>query len=215
MHVDFTEGSEQPVLEGNLAGFYRCLGATSIECHAQVRYTFSSLEFIVKTIMLKPIIGGMLGALVYFPPVIAQSEVQQFSPQELSQTVTPKGADAAIRPLEIQQFAQAIKQLKKVELETQAKMVEALKEEDLSPQRFQEIGQQRSNPDAAASTGVSPAEQEHFDKALARMQTIQEESIPKQRRAITLEGLTLERFRQIEQAVNQSPALKQQVQNSF
>ncbi len=94
-------------------------------------------------------------------------------------------------------------------------MVEVLKDEDLSPQRFQEIGQQRSNPDSSTSTEISPKEQEHFDKALARMQTIQEESVPKQRRAITLQGLTVERFRQIEQVVSKSPTLKQQVQNSF
>ncbi len=165
--------------------------------------------------MLNPMIGGIVGALLYFPPVIAQVEVQQFSPQVLSQTFfTPKGADEAISPLEIQQFAQALKQLKKVEMDTQQKMIEVLKEENLSPQRFQEIGQQQSNP-GSSTTEVTPAEQERFDKALARMQTIQEESIPKQRQAITLQGLTVERFRQIEQAVNKSPALRQQLQNTF
>ncbi|UBF30665.1 DUF4168 domain-containing protein (plasmid) [Kovacikia minuta CCNUW1] len=165
--------------------------------------------------MLKPMIGGIVGALLYFPPVAAQPQVAQLNPQILSQIFAPKGSEEAISPLEIQQFAQALKQLKKVEMETQGKMVEALKEENLSPQRFQEIGQRRNNPDAPVSTEITPAEQERFDKALAKMQTIQEESIPKQRRAITLQGLTVERFSQIGQAVNKSPALKQQVQNSF
>jgi hypothetical protein len=165
--------------------------------------------------MLKPIIGGMVGALLYFLPIVAQAQVQQLSPQILSQTFTPKGSSEAVSPLEIQQFAQALKQLKQIEMETRAKMVEALKEENLSPERFQEIGQRRNNPDSPVSTEISPAEQERFDKALARMQTIQEESVPKQRRALTLQGLTLERFNQIEQAVNKNRALLQQVQNSF
>jgi hypothetical protein len=59
-----------------------------------------------------------------------------------------------------------LKQLKKIEMETQQKMVEALKQEKLSPERFQEIAQQRNNPDPA-SAGVSPSDVERFDKAVA------------------------------------------------
>jgi hypothetical protein len=165
--------------------------------------------------MLKPIIGGMIGALLYFPSVVAQTQVQQPSPQVLSQTFTPSGAGSTVSPLEIQQFAQALKQLKKIEMENQSKMIEALKEENLSPQRFEEIGQQRNNPDAPVSSEITPSEQERFDKALAKIQKIQQDSIPKQQRAVTLQGLTLERFSQIGRAVNQSPDLKKQVQNSF
>lgn len=164
--------------------------------------------------MLKPVIRGMIGALLYFPPVVAQTQVQPLSPQLLSQTSTSTGANETVSPLEIQQFAQALKQLKKIEMATQEKMVEALKQENLSPERFQEIGQQRNNSDLAA-TGITPGELERFDKAVAKLQTIQQEAAPKESRAISMQGLTMERFNQIGQMINKSPALKQQLQNNL
>lgn len=164
--------------------------------------------------MLKPIVGGLIGTLLQLTPVVAQPQPQSLNPQVLSQSLTPRGVNSTVSPLELQQFVQALKQLKKVEMDTQEKMVEALKSENLSPQRFQEIGQQRSNPDAPAA-GITPSEQQRFDKALAKIQTIQQEAAPKQSRAITLQGLTVERFNQIGEAINRSPALKQQLQNSL
>ena len=165
--------------------------------------------------MLKSIVGGLVGTLLSFAPVVAHPLRQPLSPQVLSQAFTPKRANESISPLELQQFAQALKQLQKVEMETREKMVEALKEEKLSPQRFQEIGQQRSNPDSPASSEISASEQQRFDKALAKIQAIQQESAPKQSRAITLQGLTVERFNQIGRALDKNPALRQQLQNSF
>lgn len=162
--------------------------------------------------MLKPAIGGMIGALLYFSPVAAQAQVQPLSPQLLSQTSTSTGSSETVSPLEIQQFAQALKQLKKVEMETQEKVVQALKQERLSPERFQEIGQQRNNPDPS---GITPAELERFDKAVEKIQTIRQEAAPKESRAVTMQGLTVERFNQIGQMINKSPALKQQLQNSL
>jgi hypothetical protein len=115
----------------------------------------------------------------------------------------------------MQQFAQALKQLKRIEMETQEKIIEALKQERLSPERFQEIAQQRNNPDASGATQISPGEQEHFDKAIAKIQTIRQEAAPKESRAVSMQGLTEERFNQIGQMINQNPALKQQLQNSL
>lgn len=165
--------------------------------------------------MLKPAIGGMVGALLYFSPVTAQSQVQPLSPRILSQASTSLGANETVSQLEIQQFAQALKQLKKIEMDTQEKIIAALKHENLSPERFQEIGQRQTNPDASGSTEISPSEQKRFDQAVAKIQTIQQEAAPRQHRAITLQGLTEERFNQIGQMIDKSPALKQQLRNSL
>jgi hypothetical protein len=162
--------------------------------------------------MLKPIIGGVVGVLIAFPPVIAQAQTQPLNPQVLSQATT--GATGTISPLEMQQFVQALKQLKKIEMETQEKMVAALKQERLSPERFQEIGQQRNNPDPTTA-GISPKDLEHFDKALAKIQTIKQEAAPKETRAISMQGLTTERFNQIGEMINSSPTLQQQLKNSI
>lgn len=164
--------------------------------------------------MLKLIVGGLAGVLLYFPPVVAQSTAQQQSPQIIAQ-MAPRGSNETVSPLELQQFAQALRQLRKVEMETQEKMAEALKAERLSPERFQEIGQQRSNPDSPVGGTISPGEQEKFDKILAKIQTIRQEAIPKRSRAITLQGLTIERFNQIGEVIDRNATLRQQLQNSF
>lgn len=165
--------------------------------------------------MHKSTIGGLVGVLLYFPSVGAQPPMQPLSPQLLSQALPSQASGNTVTPLEIQQFAQALKELRKVQMETQKKMVKAIEDERLSPARFQEIGQRRDDPNFPVSTEITPTEQERFDKALAKIQTIQQEAIVKQRRAITLEGLTLERFNQISQAIDKDPALKQQLQRSL
>lgn len=163
--------------------------------------------------MNKTIIGGAIGALLYLSPAVAQNPVQRLNPQSFAQTFSPKGANESVSLLELQQFGQALKQLRLVEMETQQKMAEALKSEKLSPQRFQEIGQRQSNPDFPLSTEISPTEQQRFDNALAKIQTIGQEANPKQSRAITSQGLTVERFNQIGQAIDKNPTLRQQFQN--
>lgn len=164
--------------------------------------------------MLKSIVGGLIGTLLSLSPLIAQAEGQPFSHLILAQIPTLRGESESVSPLELQQFIQALKQLKRVEMETQEKMIEALKSERLSPQRFQEIGQQQSNPDAT-STQISPNEQQQFEKALTKIQTIQQEAIPKQSRAVTFQGLTMQRFNQIGRAIEKNPTLKQQLQSNF
>jgi hypothetical protein len=164
-----------------------------------------------QNIMLKPMIGGIVGTLLTLSLV---THAQAQPPSLLFAQAFPS-ASASVSPLELQQFVQAIKQLQKVEMETREKMAEALKSERLSPERFQEIGQRRSNPDAPVSSQISANEQERFDKALAKIQTIQREATPKQNRAITLQGLTVERFNQIGTAIEQNPALRQQLRNQL
>ena len=165
--------------------------------------------------MLKPVVGGMVGALLYLPAVVAQPQVQQLSPQILAQAFPSQGASEAISPLEMQQFVQAVRQMKQVEMEAREKMGKVLKEENLSPQRFQEIGERRNNPEAPVSSEITPGEQERFDKAVAKIQTIQQETVTKETRAITFQGLTVERFNQIGQAIDKNPALKQQLQSNL
>lgn len=99
-------------------------------------------------------------------------------------------------------------------MEMQQKMVEALKDERLSPQRFQEIGQRQDDPNASITADISAKDQQQFDKALAKIKQIQQDAAPKQNRAVALQGLTLERFNQIGRAIEQNPTLKRQLRDT-
>lgn len=96
----------------------------------------------------------------------------------------------------------------------QQKMAEALKDEGLSPQRFQEIGERQGNPDSPLTADISTKDQERFDKALAKINKIQQDTVPKQNRAVTLQGLTVEQFNRIGRAIDQNPTLKRQLRDN-
>lgn len=163
--------------------------------------------------MKKTIARVFVGALLFLQTVTAQSQAQSPSPTTTQVLSLPRSSGST-SPLELQQFTQAIRQLKRVEMETQQKMAEAIKEERLTPQRFQEIGQRQDDPNFPITADISAKEQQQFDKAIVKVRQIQQDSIPKQNRAITFQGLTLERFNKIGQVIEQNPALKQQLRES-
>ncbi len=161
---------------------------------------------------MKKTIAVFAGALLFVPSAIAQAKPP--SQTLITQAISPQRATASASPLELQQFAQAIRQLKKVEMEMQQKMAEALKEERLTPQRFQEIGERQDNPNSSLTADISTKDQQRFDKALTKIKQIQQDTAPKQSRAVRLQGLTLERFDQIGRAIEQNPTLKRQLRDN-
>ncbi|PZV15149.1 MAG: hypothetical protein DCF22_07810 [Leptolyngbya sp.] len=165
--------------------------------------------------MKRKIAGVFVGALLFLPIASAQSYAESLNSTTTTQMISLPKSDGLASPLELQQFAQAIKQLRKVEMETQKKMAEALKEEGLTPPRFQEIGQRQDNPDSPLTADISAKEQQQFDKALAKINQIQQDASPKQNRAVTFQGLTLERFNQIGRAIEQNPTLKRQLRDNL
>jgi hypothetical protein len=164
--------------------------------------------------MKKTIPGIFVGFLLVLP-IAAQSQAQSPNPPSTTRLTLPQGLNSSASPLELQQFAQAIKQLRKVEMETQQKMAEALKSERLSPERFQEIGQRQDDPNSPLTAEISTQDQQRFEKALAKINQIQQDAVPKQNRAVRQQGLTLERFNQIGRAIEQNPTLKRQLQQNL
>jgi len=165
--------------------------------------------------MKRKIAGGLVGTLLLLPMTVAPSQAQSPSPTSTTQVLSLPKSNGLASPLELQQFTQAIKQLRKVEMEMQQKMAEALKGEGLSPQRFQEIGQRQENADSPLTADISPKDQQKFEKALAKINQIQQDAVPKQNRAVRLQGLTLERFNQIGRAIEQNPSLKRRLQGNL
>ena len=156
--------------------------------------------------MLKLIrLGGLVGALLLLAPVAvkAQSETLEPSRQIIAQQ--------EISSLEFNQFVQALLQLRTIEREAQQEMVQEIEKVGLSPQRFQEIGESLQKSGSASAAQIPEAEFEKFQKALAKMREIVEATQPKRERAITSQGLEIQRFNEIGQQVQQDPTLQQRV----
>lgn len=159
--------------------------------------------------MLKSmLLGGLVSTSLLLVPVAVRAQAGQLSvPQSSTQAASP----TSVSPIELQQFVQAIRQLQVVDRQNQQKMAKVLEGEGLSPQRFSEIGQSLQNRTNPANP-ISQDEKQKFERAVEKMGKIQQESLPKQQRAISMQGLQIERFRQIDVAVQEDPTLRKRVQ---
>jgi hypothetical protein len=154
------------------------------------------------------LLGGLITTSLFLVPVAVRAQAGQLSlPSSSTQAASP----TSVTPIELQQFVQSIKQLQVVDRQNQQKMAKVLEEEGLSPQRFSEIGQSFQSG-TNLDKPISEAEKQKFERVIEKMGKIQQESLPKQRRAILMQGLKVERFRQIDLAVQQDPTLKKRVQ---
>jgi hypothetical protein len=88
-------------------------------------------------------------------------------------------------------------------------MAKAIASEDLTPQRFMEIGQTRTRIGESSDKSASPEEIEKFKKALVKVNNVLEVSQSKQERVIKGQGLEISRFNQISKIIEQDRNLKQ------
>jgi len=153
------------------------------------------------------LICGLLGLSLLSLPIAANAQAQQLN----AQTQTQSTASAEIPSLELQQFVQIIKRWKTIDQESQGKMVQIIKSEGLTPERFVEILKQQQSPKASDGE-LSADDKAKFEKIITKFQQVEQDSIPKKEKAITSQGLDVKRFAQIQQMIQQDPSLQQKVQ---
>ena len=158
--------------------------------------------------MLKSIVLGscLFLSLLSFPTVV-RSQANQLSAPNPSQVATSQD----ITPLEIQQFVQVLKRWQSLEVDAQKKIVEGIKAEQLTPQRFVEINDIKTKS-VGADTQLSSEDLDKYQKILARIQEIEKAMKGKREQAIISQGLTVKRFNEIGYAAEQDPQMKQKVQ---
>ncbi|MGK7933997.1 MAG: DUF4168 domain-containing protein [Microcystaceae cyanobacterium] len=157
------------------------------------------------------VVWGCAGLCLLLSPkmTLAQANQLEIRPEALTQGSSSQNE---LTPLELNQFSQAIKQLQILELKNQQRMTAAIKDEGLEPERYVEIEQTARNRSFRPETPITSEEEEKFVKAATRIQEIWQEAQPKREKAVTTQGLTLERFAQINQIVAQNPDLQKQVE---
>ncbi|MEB3311831.1 MAG: DUF4168 domain-containing protein [Snowella sp.] len=156
--------------------------------------------------MLKPFFCGLL-SLSFLSVAIASPSQAQSAAQTLTQTASV----GTVPALELQQFVQVLKRWKSIDLESQRKMLGVIKAEKMAPERFMEILKQLQEPNASTSE-ISADDKAKFEKIMAKFQEIEQEAIPKKEKAITAQGLEVQRFAQIQRIIQQDPTLQQRVQ---
>ncbi len=148
---------------------------------------------------------GLLSLSIISLPIA--TDAQQINAQAQNQST----ASAEVPSLELQQFVQVLKRWKNIDQESQGKMVQVIKVEGLSPERFVEILKQQQAPNAS-DPELSADDKSKMEKIITKFQQIEQDAIPKKEKAIISQGLEVQRFAQIQRIIQQDPTLKQKVQ---
>lgn len=159
--------------------------------------------------MLKQVLTGASVLSLMFVchlPAQAQSQAPAGKPQ--GQTAP----QVQVSPQELQKFANAIKQLLVLEQEANKQMLQAIQQEGLSPERFNQIFMAQRNPQAQTAKPASDEENAKFKRAMTKVAAIEQQMPPKMTKAVQDQGLEVQQFEKIMAAVQGNRELRQQVQ---
>lgn len=133
--------------------------------------------------------------------------------QQQQPTLQQEAPDVNISDQELESFVKAAVKVEELQKESEGKMVKAIQDEGLEPNRFVEINTIQQNPAADTENAVSEKELDNYNKALEEVQSIQQGVQTEQIKVIEQEGLDVNRYVQIAKAVQQDPGLMKKVQD--
>ncbi|HKK49498.1 MAG TPA: DUF4168 domain-containing protein [Alkalispirochaeta sp.] len=129
-------------------------------------------------------------------PVVAQMQ-SQGSPEVSDQ--------------ELESFVAALQEVQAVQQDMATQSQESVQSSDMGEERFQELYQARQSGSQPANAATD-AENQEFEQLMADIQSIQQESNAAMVEAVEEEGLQVQRFNEIAQAVQQNQNLMQRIQ---
>lgn len=162
--------------------------------------------------MLKQLlVGSSVFALLLAGSVSAQ-ETQAPESQPQTQEAPQSAPTTEVSQSELEQFARAIPQLQEIEQTAQQQVAQLIQESGLSTERFGEIYQSQQSG-ATPGTEVTEEEQQSYEAASTKLESLKQEIRSQQEEVLQAEGLEPQRFSEILVAVNQDPALQRQVRD--
>ncbi len=136
-----------------------------------------------------------------------QAQVNQVPAQmQQQQQATPDISDE-----ELQKFANAFQEVQVENQKIQKDMIAKIEEEGMEVQRFSEIQQAQQNPNQEVE--MTAEEEKEIENLMPKLQTIQQESQTVMQEKIKSAGLTMNRYQEIAQMIQQSPELQQKLQS--
>jgi hypothetical protein len=136
-------------------------------------------------------------------------------PAAVAQNTSPGGSNQAqqmdVSEEELEQFAAALENVQSIRQEMVEDTQGAVADSSLDESRFQEL-YRADQGGPAPSEGASDQEAAEYDRVMQEIQQIQQQSNQEMVQAVREEGLEVQRFNQIAQAIQQSPDLQQRFQ---
>lgn len=118
-------------------------------------------------------------------------------------------SDQAVSDADLKQFADAFMQVQEVDQQAQQEMVTAVMDKGMTVERFNELFQAQQNP--AQEADATEAELSNYNEVMDEIMTIQENTQAEMEEKITDAGLTIDRYQEINLALQSSPELQQKL----
>jgi len=174
------------------------------------------LEHKIKVISMKylSLLAGTTASIFLLIGQTVTLAQEQTSEQQ-APAATPENTSMEVGEEEILSFANAFEDVRRIQNESREKMVQAIEQQGLTIQEYNELLRQQEQADGTDSevSNLSEEKEAQFQQADTRVNQIEKEAQAEIETAITNEGLQVERFQQIWIAVRQDPELQQQVKN--
>lgn len=147
------------------------------------------------------------------PPAGAQEPAAQ--PAPAPDQSAPAPANAELSQQEAEQFAKAVKEIRRIQEEAQSQTQEILQTEGLSIDRFNELLQSRRDPQTQPTTEATPEEEQNFNEALTKISEIQQTTQQQMEQAVSEQGLEVRRFNEILALARSNPEVRQQLEQQL
>ncbi len=115
----------------------------------------------------------------------------------------------SVSDTELESFATALQDVQEIRQGMAEETQQAVGESPLEQQRFEEIYGARQGG-GQQDAGTTDAENRQFEELMSQIQQIQQQSNEEMVQAVEDEGLSVQRFNEIAQAIQQNPELQQE-----
>jgi len=146
---------------------------------------------------------GMIAAVFTFFTVPVQAQFQM-PPQEAPQI--------EVSDEELELFIDASMNAQSVQMESQQEMISIVDEEGIEVSTYNEIMQAQQMGQSLEDLGVTESDIEKFESAHEQIQEVEVRMEREIAQAVEEEGMEMERFQEINVAIQQDPELQQRAQ---
>ncbi len=149
-------------------------------------------------------IAGLTAVVFAFFAVPAEAQFQQ-PPQDAAPQIE-------VSDEELQDFVDASMNAQTVQAQFQQQMVEIVDEEGIDVETYNDIMRAQQMGSAEEDLDVSAEDIDNFENAFEQIQEVEQEMEVDIHNAIEEEGIEVERFQEINMAIQQDPELQQRIQ---
>lgn len=151
----------------------------------------------------------------------AQQQQQQEQPQDpMAEQTQPEfnqdqAAEVDLSDEEMEQFVEAIVKAQELQMESQEEMMDIVEGEGISVEMYNQITQAQQMGQSEEDIDASAEDMQNYNNALEKIMEVEERLEPQMVEAIEETGMDMERYQEINMAVQQDPELQQRIQQEL